>query len=153
MIRTIEALLLAVLVSCASSSGALPNRESAAPIDGAYEYTVNVPGQQVKGTLRIVGDTILVEPLSEYCQPIPGPADPESIRYRCSGPGSLMLKLHRRDPLRSSTWSGTFGVSKLRQVCTRYGMENDKQVCLQSRQEPFEAKEARSGALRVRRTT
>jgi hypothetical protein len=138
-------------VSCASSSGALPNRESAAPIDGAYEYTDNISQHLVKGTLRIVGDTILLEPRGESCQPIPGPADPEFIRYRCSGPDSLMLNLHRRDPLRSSTWSGTFGVSHLNARCTRY--ENGKQTCVSSRPEPFEAKEARSGALRVRRPT
>ena len=148
-------LACAASVACASARGTrnLP-AIGAGPVEGTYNYVANLPGQQVRGKLRIIGDTALVEPDADYCRPTVGTPDPLRIQYTCNGPGSfeqIQLFIDRRSPVQLSKWSATFRVQRRRQVCVRYAIQNGRQVCVETRTETYETTEARSGTLQVRR--
>lgn len=146
--------VLVLLCACASS-GATTTRGPSTPVEGTYEYVANIPGgQQVRGVLRVVGDTMLVVPVSEYCRPSMGAAAQQYIRYTCTGQGSfeaLELALDRRNPEQFSKWSATFRVQKQREVCVQYAIRAGQQVCVQTSIETYETTESRSGSLQVRR--
>lgn len=162
MMRFVCLLSTAVLAGCASS-GASPAREptdataaraSSGPIEGTYEYTAILPGQQVQGQLRVLGDTIIVIPNNDYCRPVVGPPSPLVIRYTCNGPGrfeSLSLTLDRRNPVQFSKWAASYRVQKQRQVCKRTAIQNGREVCVETGYETYEDTESRSGTLQVRR--
>ena len=131
-------------------------REPAGSVEGTYDYTAILPGQQVTGKLRVLGDTIMVMPTNDYCQPVTGTPSPLVIRYTCNGPGrfeSMTLTLDRRNPAQFSKWAASFRVQKSRQVCIRYEMRSGQQVCAQTGYEPYEDVESRSGTLQVRRAS
>ena len=153
--------LMPLLAAC---GGSAPKPETAAAkseteatnasIEGRYEFTVNLPTQQVRGTLRITADTILVDPVSDYCRVAMGPPDPLYIRYTCQGTGTyelLTLTIDRRNPMQLSKWGATFRVSRRREVCVQYVMRDGRQVCAQMQTETYETTESRSGTLQVRR--
>jgi hypothetical protein len=154
MTRWTALLFVSGLAACASSGSSGGGREPAGPIEGDYEYVANIPGQQVLGRLRIVGDTMLVDPNNDYCRPVIGAPDPMYIRYTCNGPSSfeqLVLTLDRRNPVQFSRWSGTIRVRKQREVCVRYEIQQGRQVCVLTQMEPYETTESRSGRLQIRR--
>ena len=154
-------LLLAcvVLVACGGSrtapEAAVPDAAPAGPIEGNYEYQANLPGQLVKGTLRVLGDTMLVEQTADYCLPVQGSRDPLAIWYSCKGGGrfeQLTLRLDRRNPAQFSKWSASFRVQKRRQVCAEYAIQQGRQVCVRQTTETYEDTESSRGNLQVRRT-
>jgi hypothetical protein len=151
----IAALAMPLLLACGGST--TPSPETAAPsgpIEGTYEYLVTLPTQQVRGTLRITGDTVLVEPISDYCRPAMGPPDPLSIKYTCNGTGTyeqIHLNIDRRNPAQLSKWAATFRVTRRREVCVQYATRDGRQVCVQTTTETYETTETRSGNLQVRR--
>jgi hypothetical protein len=154
MMRWSPLLFFSWLAACASSGNTTASRQSAVPIEGIYDYVANISGQQVQGKLRVLGDTIIVEPHSDYCRPVVGAPSPLSIRYTCNGPGSfesLLLTLDRRNPAQFSKWSASFRVRKQRQICTQYAVRDGQQVCVQYGMETYEVTESRSGTLQVRR--
>lgn len=154
---TARVIMLAVplLAACGGSSG--PKPETAAPsasIEGTYEYLVNLPTQQVRGTLRVTADTMLVDPVSDYCRLVLGPPDPLYIKYTCQGTETyeqLTLTIDRRNPAHLSKWAATFRVTRRREVCLQYAMRDGRQVCVQMSTEPYETTESRSGTLQLRR--
>ena len=150
-------LSMAAVGGCASSgTSSTTAREPAGPIEGTYDYIATLPGQQVTGKLRVLGDTIIVMPTNDYCQPVVATPSPLVIRYTCNGPGryeSMTLTLDRRNPAQFSKWAARFRVQKQRQVCVRYEMRNGQQVCAQTGYEPYEDVESRSGSLQVRRAS
>ena len=147
---------LAVLLACGGSAVSRP--ETAAPSgsrEGTYEYLANLPSQQVRGTLRVTSDTMVVDPVSDYCRPVIGPPDPLYIKYTCQGTGTfeqLTLTIDRRNPMQLSKWGATFRVTRRREVCTQYATRDGRQVCVQTTTETYETTESRSGNLQVRRT-
>jgi hypothetical protein len=145
----------AAFVACSSAGGTREGPASAAvPAEGTYDYIANLPGQQVRGKLRVIGDTVLVEPESDYCRPTVGTPDALRIQYTCNGPGSfeqIRLFIDRRSPAQLSKWSATFRVQRRRDVCVRYAIQNGRQVCVETRTETYETTESRSGTLQVRR--
>ena len=154
--RRLVVLVWAVLVPARASSGTTTAtaREPATPIEGTYDYTAILPGQQVTGKLRVTGDTIIVMPNNDYCQPVQGAPSPLVIRYTCNGPGrfeSLVLTLDRRNPAQFSKWAASFRVQKQRQVCRRTAIQNGREVCVEQGVESYEDIESRSGTLTVRR--
>lgn len=152
MMRVIAGLV--VLAACGGSRAAAPSREVPGPIEGKYEYVASIPGQQIRGLLRVLGDTILVEPFADYCRPLIATPDPVVIRYTCNGPGrfeTLVLTLDRRNPMQFSKWAATVRVQKIRQVCARYEIRAGQQVCAKTSMETYETSESRSGSLQVRR--
>ena len=149
---------LPVLVSCASSGATRGTAKSpsSGPIEGNYEYLANLPSHQVRGGMRVTGDTVLVDPVSDYCRPVMAPPDPFYIRYTCQGTGSyeqITLTIDRRNPTQLSKWSATFRVTRQREVCVEYAIRDGRQVCVRTQSETYETTETRSGNLQVRRLT
>lgn len=145
----------AALASCASG-GSAPSTSAVAAVtaEGLYEYTANLPGHQVRGTMRVLGDTIIVMPANEYCRPVIGPADPLVLRYTCTGGGTyeqLNLAIDRRNPMQLSRWTATYRVQARREVCAQYEIRAGRQVCVSTRTETYETTQSRSGTLQVRR--
>ena len=147
---------VAVLVACGGGSAASRPETAApnAPREGTYEYMANLPSQQVRGTLRVTSDTIVVDPVSDYCRVVMGPPDPLYIKYTCQGAGTfeqLTLTIDRRNPMQLSKWGATFRVTRRREVCTQYATRDGRQVCVQTTTETYETTESRSGNLQIRR--
>ncbi len=144
------------LVSACASGGAPASRGPSTPIEGTYEYVANIPGgQQVRGVMRFLGDTVLVEPVTEYCRPALGAPSLQVIRYTCNGSGTfeqLQLSIDRRNPVQLSRWSATFRVQKRREVCVRYEVRAGRQVCVETTTETYETSESRGGTLQLTRT-
>ena len=153
--------LLAIVVACASSSRTTETSTTSAvaatsggSIEGVYDYVANLPGQQIRGTLRVIGDTVTVEPMADYCRPTVRVPDPLAFHYSCNGPGSyesIELRIDRRNPAQLSKWSARYRVQRQREVCLRYEMRGGQQVCVQTQRETYETEESRSGTLQVRR--
>ena len=160
MRRTLSG-LLAFLVACASSSSTTETSTTTAvaatagsSLEGVYDYVANLPGQQVRGRLHIMGDTVTVEPMADYCRPTVRAPDPLAFHYSCNGPGSyesIQLRIDRRNPAQLSKWSARYRVQRQREVCLRYEMRGGQQVCVQTQRETYETEESRSGTLQVRR--
>jgi hypothetical protein len=149
------AILLASSMACAGAGGA-PEAEVAvrAPAEGKYDYIANLPGQQVRGTLSVVGDTIIVDPMADYCRPTVRTPDPLAIHYTCNGPGSfeqIYLRIDRRNPAQLSKWSATYRVQRQRDVCAQYAIRDGRQVCVLTKTEMYETTESRTGNLQVRK--
>jgi hypothetical protein len=153
--RLLNVLALPTLAACASSGSQPPvTAASSGTSEGNYEYMANLPSMQVRGTLRIVGDTVLVEPVSDYCRPTVAPPDPFAIKYTCSGTGTyeqIQLTIDRRNPAQLSKWHATLRVQRSREVCTQYAVRDGRRVCVQTTTETYETNETRSGNLQVRR--
>ena len=153
--------LLAFLLACASSSRTTETSTTTAvaattggSIEGVYDYVANLPGQQVRGQMRVTGDTVIVEPMADYCRPTVGVPDPLAFHYSCNGPGSfesIQLRIDRRNPAQLSKWSARYRVQRQREVCVRYETRGGQQVCVQTQRETYETQESRSGTLQVRR--
>ena len=146
---------VAVFLACGGSGARTETATPRGPIEGTYEYVANLPNQQVRGTLSVTGDTVLVNPISEYCRPVIGPPDPLYIKYTCQGTGTyeqLTLTIDRRNPVQLSKWAATFRVTRRRDVCVQYGTRDGQRVCLQTQTETYEANETKSGNLQIRRT-
>ena len=153
--------LMAILSACASSSSTTQTSTTTAvaatstgPVEGVYDYVANLPGQSVRGKLRVIGDTVTVEPMADYCRPTVRTPDPLAIHYSCNGPGSfesIQLRIDRRNPVQLSKWSATYRVQRQREVCVRYETRGGQQVCVQTQRESYETQESRSGTLQVRR--
>ncbi len=145
-----------VLAACASSGPRAEVASPGTPADGMYDYVANLPGQEVRGRLHVVADTITVEPVSDYCRPTVRAPDPLAFHYSCNGPGtyeSMQLRIDRRNPVQLSKWTAAFRVQRQRRVCVRYEVQNGRRVCVQMETETYETTESRSGNLQVRRIT
>jgi hypothetical protein len=155
--------VVAVLAACASSgrttetstaTAVAATATSSGPVEGTYDYIANLPGQQVRGQMRVLADTVIIDPMSDYCRPVVVPPDQLAYRYTCNGPGnveSLQFRIDRRNPERLSTWTAAYRVQKRREVCTQYAVRDGRQVCVQTSTEVYETTENRSGTLLVRR--
>lgn len=161
MTRLLVPVLGALLVACASSSRTTETTTTTAvaatavaSIEGVYEYVANLPGQPVRGSLRVIGDTVTVDPMADYCRPTVGPPDPLAIQYTCNGPGSfesILLRIDRRNPVQLSKWVARYRVQRYREVCVRYDTRGGQRVCVETQRETYETVESRSGTLQVRR--
>lgn len=150
-----------LFLACASSSRTTETSTTAAvaatasgPIEGDYDYMANLPGQQVRGRMRVIGDTVTIDPMGDYCRPTVGVPDPLAILYTCNGPGnveSIQLRIDRRNPAQLSKWTASYRVQRRREVCTQYAVRDGRQVCVQMTTETYETIEPRSGTLQVRR--
>ena len=164
MLRFIAAGGCSLVLACASSSSTTQTTTTTAvavaasatggPAEGEYDYVANLPGQQIRGRMRVVADTVLIDPVSDYCRPATGVPDPLSIRYTCTGTGnleSINLSIDRRNPAQLSKWTARYRVERRREVCTQYAIRDGRQVCVQTSTETYETIESRSGTLQVRR--
>jgi hypothetical protein len=124
---------------------------------GAYDYRANVGRFELRGVIVVLEDTVMLRPATEYCEPVMGPSDLMSFRFRCVGSQdfeSVVLRIDRRNPAMASKWVATFIERRRRTVCARYGInERGQTVCVETRIEYYDAKTTQSGPLRTRRTS
>ena len=143
------------MLACASSGNTPPASESSSvEREGIYEYVANLPGQQVRGKMMVLADTVTLEPVADYCRATLRPPDPLAYHFTCNGPGSfeqLTFTIGRRNPAQLSNWRASYRVQRQREVCVRYETRDGRQVCVQTQRETYEVTESRSGRLQVRR--
>lgn len=161
MTRSIAPAACVLFLACASSSRTTETSTTTAvaatasgPIEGEYDYVANLPGQQIRGRMHVIGDTVTIDPMADYCRPAVGVPDPLAIHYTCNGPGnveSIQLRIDRRNPVQLSKWTARYRVQRRREVCTQYAVRDGRQVCVQMTTETYETIEPRSGTLQVRR--
>jgi hypothetical protein len=145
-----------MLLACGGSGAKPETAAPTGPIEGTYEFVANLPNQQVRGTINVIGDTVMVDPVSDHCRPLVAPPDPLFIKYTCQGTGTydeLRLSIDRRKPAQLSKWAATYRVTRQRQVCIQYDTRNGQRVCVQSRTETYEAIDTRTGNLQLRRVS
>ena len=143
----------AALTGCASSHNDTPSTGPAgAPVQGTFAFTANLPDQQMRGTLQITGDRILLEPASGTCRAM---EDTDAV-FLCNGSGryeQLSIRINRHKPTEGSSWSVSYRVQRSREVCQEYGVVSGRQVCVRSWTEYYDDTQGKSGKLRVRRTS
>jgi hypothetical protein len=147
----IGVLTLVTLSSCASGGGT--STRDVTPTEGTYDFFATVPGQAVRGTLRVAADTMLFSAV-EGCnsniraEPIGNASYAGVFRYACS---SAVLEFDRRNPVRSSKWSATVQIKRRREVCAERAVRNGREVCIRNAIETYEVPERRSGSIQVTR--
>ena len=154
MIRFGVAMMSAGLSACVAVGGGR-NSGAAIPVDGTYDFTANLPDQQLRGKMRVVGNEVLLEPATGNCRPIEAP-DSLSVRFLCNGSGryeQLSIRIDRRNPAERSSWAASYRVPRKREVCSEYGTVSGQTVCIRTWTEYYDASEGRNGRLRVRRAT
>jgi hypothetical protein len=138
---------IAMVAACSSRQTPAPTAD---PPTGVYEFSAQ--STDLRGSITIRRDTMLVEPDAGYCEPSRQP-DFESVSYRCTGQKyeSVQIRLDRRNPLRSSRWSGRVTVQRQRQVCAQEGRNQQGQrVCLRYTTETYETVSTVGGYLVLR---
>lgn len=144
------------LAACASSSNSVPSTRAASPpAQGTFAFTANLPDEQVRGTLQLAGNRILLEPAVGTCRAIES-TDTVMVQFLCNGSGryeQLSIRINRRKPAEGSSWSASYRVQRSREVCQEYGVVSGRQVCVRSWTEYYDASEGKAGKLRVRRTS
>ena len=149
----IVATTLVALLSCASGGSTTASRAVSGPAEGMYDFVATVPGQAVRGTLQITADTVFFSPL-DGCnsnirsEPIGRTSNAGVFRYSCN---SAVLAIDRRNPERSSRWSATVNVARLRKVCAERAVRDGREVCIRTTIERYDVPESRSGSIQVTR--
>jgi hypothetical protein len=139
--------LIGISVGCSSRQ---TTPESAARPMGVFEYVAQ--SNDLRGTITIRSDTMLIDPDVGYCEPARQP-NFEAVQYRCTGHKyePVHIWLDRRNPLRSSRWSGRVTVQRQRQVCVQEGRNQQGQrVCLRYGTESYETVSTVGGHLVLR---
>jgi hypothetical protein len=148
----LSTLAAATLVACASAGRHAADRGTLLPVEGNYAFTANLPDQQMRGSLRIAGNEILLEPASGNCRATD--ADSLAVRFACIGAGraeQISILIHRQQPAERSAWSASYRVQRSRQHCSEYGVVAGQQVCIRSWTEYYDTTEGKRGKLSVRR--
>lgn len=147
-------LTLATLFACASAGNSTVSSQRLAA-EGSYEFFASVPGQHVRGILRVGSDTMIVADVAGAgCLPSAWvrqeQRDPHVFYYGCTG---LLITFDRRDLVQLSKWTFSIPVRKRREVCTARVVRNGREVCSRTNVEMYEATETRSGTLQVKRAS
>jgi hypothetical protein len=148
-------LTLAMLNACASGGNATVSSQARGPAEGSYEFFASVPGQHVRGILRVGADTMIVTDVSGAgCLPSVWlrqvQRDPNVFYYGCTG---LLITFDRRNLIQLSKWSFSIPVQRRREVCAERAVRNGREVCVRTEIETYEATESRSGSLQIRRAS
>ena len=145
---------LTTLIACASAGNTTVSPATRLADEESYEFFASVPGQHVRGKLRVGADTMIVaEVAGAGCLPSAWirqtQRDPHVFYYGCTG---LLITFDRRDLVQLSKWSASIPVQKRRTVCTEFIYRNGRETCARTRIETYEVTESRSGALQVKRS-
>ena len=154
---------LATLLACASAGNA---REAARAAEGSYEFFASVPGQMVRGTFRLQGEEIQVDNQAVDCgttgrrqgwtaegnraMAVASSASRNTGVATYRGCEGVTLAFDRRNPVQSK-WYAAVAVPRQRQICAERAVQNGREVCVRREMETYEAYEARSGSVQVRR--
>ena len=144
---------LTTLIACASAGNTTVSPPTRLAAEGSYEFFASVPGQHVRGLLRVGADTMIVaEVAGAGCLPSVWvrqvQRDPHVFYYGCTG---LLITFDRRDLVQLSKWSASIPVQRRREVCAERVVRNGREVCSRTRIETYEVTESRSGTLQVKR--
>jgi hypothetical protein len=147
--------LLALAVGITACHGGKGGSASApGPQIGTYDYRARIGTYEMRGVMIVLGDTVLVRPESEYCQPVYGMPDQLNFRFECAGTADfekVFLRIDRRNPVMASKWSATYTTPRQRQVCVRYATDaRGRRVCVEFRVETYTERTTQSGVLSVR---
>lgn len=143
------------MIACGGSRTAPPSGATSTPTtaDGIYDFVATVPGQAVRGTLQVAGDTMFFNAV-QGCdsnlrsEPLNNASQAGVFRYACS---AAVLAFDRRNPVRSSKWSATVQKELLRQVCAERAVRNGREVCIRNEVERYSVSESRTGSIQVTR--
>lgn len=150
--------------ACGGTRGASSVDAASAKTDGIFDFVANVPGQQmgstirVRGTLAIVGDSLVVHPDTNCAIFTPEMNARLVASQRASiGPGvaslycqgGARLTFYRHNPS-AARWSATVRVPKQRNACVEYVRRETRQVCARYRPETYYEQQIRSGGIQVR---
>jgi hypothetical protein len=143
----------AIVILGTAGAGCSARPAPAAPVEPPIgEYEFEAQSNELRGTIRILRDTMLIETFAGYCEPNRQP-DFQFIGYRCTGQkyDAVQLRLDRRNPLRASRWSGRVTVQRQRQVCAQEGRNQQGQrVCVRYTTETYEVITPVGGVLNIR---
>ena len=150
MTRLRIALAALLLQIACRGSGATP---APLPRFGTFDFTARTPLLEVRGSMVVLPDTVIVQPEGGNCRPPASPNPLQTIRYECYGIGQFEtfgLSIDRRNPALYSRWTGTYKEQRQRTVCIQYETNAaGQQVCLRSIVEYFDELVSRSGTLRA----
>lgn len=144
------------LMACRSGSGAAQAFPSAA-VDapsvprGAYEYTANLPGHQVNGIIAVLADTIILQPGTGQCKPVPGTVNSRGVLYECFSVGRYDHVTFWIDRFSTQQWRWTASerVVRNRRVCGAYEVRGGQRICVREENETYEVQVPHSGRLTV----
>lgn len=150
----VVALTLPTLLGCARPGRAYQMGGATSLREGTYDFFASMPGQHLRGTVRILTDTVLVDTEGATCIPSVRPklqTNRNVFLYGCTG--GAMLTFDRNNPVQRSRWSTNVPVRRRQQVCTQTEVRDGREVCRRRAVETYEAVEPRSGAVQVVRRT
>jgi hypothetical protein len=146
-------LTFVTVYACSTGRNVPPGSGAAGPVEGTYDIRATVPGQLIRGTLQVVGDTMYFGAV-EGCtsnirsEPLNHASNAGVFRYACDG---AVLSFDSRNPVRSSRWSATVRQQRRREVCAERAVRNGREVCVRTAIETYEVSESRTGVIQVTR--
>lgn len=142
--------------ACRGSSGAaqaFPSADVPAATEprGAYEYTANLPGHQLKGVIAVLADTIILEAGTGLCKAVPETVNPRGVLYECFSVGRYDRVTFWIDRFSTQQWrwTATERVVRNRRVCGAYEVRGGQRVCIREENETYEVQVPHSGRLTV----
>ena len=163
-IRTLSVRLFCVVVlltgfvatACRSGSGAVQAFPSTGTTTfdeprGAYEYSANLPGHQVKGMIAVLPDTIILEPETGQCKVIPSTVNPGGGMFECFSVGRYDRVTFWIDRYSTQQWRWTASerVVRSRRVCAAYEVRSGQRFCVREETETYEVDVPHRGRLLV----
>ena len=146
----LAALTLVTLLGCASSGRTSPIDNATGLSEGTYDFFASIPGQHLRGTVRILPDTVLVDAEGTGCVPSVQPrvqTNRSVFFYGCTG--GALLTFDRNNPVQRSRWSSNVAIRQRREICAQTEIRSGREVCVRRAMETYEVMEPRSGALQV----
>ncbi len=145
-------LVLVAAFACRTKPGRAA--ETTSLREGVFDYWANAQRHELRGIVRISGDTVVLEPRDGTCRPAFAPRDRQVAVYECAGPpelGKLELRIDRQNPQLASKWRATFKVQRQRVVCAKDAVTVDgERICMKSETENYEETMTLTGPLRIR---
>ena len=143
---------LASAGECRTNTGRAPSTTLVR--EGVFDYWADAQRYELRGIVRLTGDTVVLEPRNGTCRPAIAPRDRQIARYECSGPpelGQLELSIDRQNPQLASRWRATIKMQKQRMICAQDAATDDGQrICMRYETQTYEETVTRTGSLRIR---
>ena len=146
----LAALTTVTLLGCASSGRTSQLSDATGVSEGSYSFFASIPGQHLRGTVRILPDTVLVDAEGTGCVPSVQPivqTNRNVFYYGCTG--GALLTFDRNNPVQRSRWSSNVAVRQRREICAQTEIRSGREVCVRRAMETYETFERRSGELQV----
>ncbi len=133
-------MLLVLAAGCRSGGSTL---QTTPQQDGVYEFVARTGRYDLRGSLTLVSGVATVDSEIGYCRNDEISTSTQSFRFLCEVGGNelrnVVYIIDRRNPLGRSRWRADTIVTRQRRVCARYAVQNGNRVCVEYRQEVYEA--------------